>query len=85
MTCGVWHQWEAVLILNNLGQSDGIFEMWIDGIKIMNYSNVEYIRAGLTQKFNTWIWNPTWGGGSGPVKTRDDYILIDHVYISGVP
>jgi len=27
---------------------------------------------------------PTWGGRGG-VRTREDRILIDHVYLSGVP
>ncbi len=84
MTCGVWHQWESVLELNTLGQSDGKFRMWIDGIKILDYSDVVYITAGNTLKFNNFVWNPTWGGRGG-TRTRDDYILMDHVYISGVP
>ncbi len=84
MTCNVWHQWEAVLELNTLGQANGILKMWIDGIKILDYSDMVYITNGNTNKFTRYTWNPTWGG-LGATKTRTDKIDLDHVYLSGVP
>ncbi len=84
MTVGVWHQIEMVNVENTLGQANGILQMWIDGIQILNYTNMTYITSGNTAGFWSWRWNPTWGGGLGP-KTRDDYMRMDHVYISGVP
>lgn len=84
MTVGVWHHIEVVNELNTLGQANGILKMWIDGIKILDYNDITYITTGNTAGFWSWRWNPTWGGGLGP-KTRDDYMRMDHVYISGVP
>jgi hypothetical protein len=84
MTSGVWHQWEAVYEMNTVGVADGTFKMWIDGIKITDLSNVEWRVAGRTNQFFQWTWNPTWGGIGG-TKSRNDFVMIDHVYMSGLP
>ncbi len=84
MTSGAWHQWEAVYEMNTVGVADGKFKMWIDGIKITDVSNVEWRVAGRTNQFFQWTWNPTWGGIGG-TKSRNDFVMIDHVYMSGLP
>lgn len=84
MTAGQWHEWELLVELNTLGQADGTLKMWIDGTLILNYSNMVWISTGNTHGFYEYRWNPTWGGIGG-AKTRDDFVLIDHAYISGVP
>jgi hypothetical protein len=58
--------------------------MWIDGTMVMDYSDVTYITRTTPRGFTMFKWNPTWGG-SGGTRTRDDYILIDHLYLSGLP
>ncbi len=67
-----------------MGSANGIFKMWIDGVQTHNYSDVVYITPTTAEHFNLFKWNPTWGGQGG-VRTRNDYIDIDHVYISGLP
>jgi len=84
MTAGTWHHWEVLFDLSDLGQQNGVFKFWMDGILIMNYSTVWYIGPSDTQKFWNYKWNPTWGGTAG-TRTRDDYIMVDHVYLSGLP
>ncbi len=84
MTCGIWHHWETVMELNAIGQSNGIFKMWIDGVMTHNYSDVTYVTPSTPAGFHLFKWNPTWGG-SGGTRTRVDFIDIDHVYFSGVP
>jgi hypothetical protein len=84
MTVGTWHHWEFVMQLNTLGQNNGIYKMWIDGIKVMDYQDVTYIWSGATHEYWQYKWNPTWGGTAG-VRTRDDFMYLDHLYISGVP
>jgi hypothetical protein len=84
MTAGAWHHWELVMSLNDPGLPNGHFRWWIDGTLVMDYSNRLFRplrgRAGF---WNLKI-NPTWGGMGGQ-KTREDAILIDHVYLSGIP
>jgi hypothetical protein len=84
MTTGEWHRWEVVMEVNTMGRADGVFRMWIDGTPIMDYHNVTYIVPGKPNRFFQWTWNPTWGGLNA-TKSRDDFIDIDHVYMSGVP
>lgn len=79
---GPWHQWEAVLEVNSVGSANGKLKMWMDGVLIADYSDVTYVDAAHPLGFYLWKWNPTWGGTGGN-KTKDDYILIDHVYFSG--
>jgi hypothetical protein len=84
MTCGQWHQWEILFELNTLGQANGVLKWWIDGHLAMDHRDITYIFPNNTNGFWNWKWNPTWGGMKG-ARTRDDYIYIDHVYLSGVP
>ncbi len=84
MTAGVWHHWEALLELNTPGATNGVFKWWIDGQLVMSYSNMTYIYGNYTNGFYDFNFNPTWGG-RGDVKTKEDAILIDHIYMSGVP
>jgi hypothetical protein len=84
MTVGPWHHWEWEMELNTLGSSNGVFKWWVDGTLITSYSDVVYITSGNTFGFYNYRWNPTWGGQGG-TKTRNDYMYMDHIYISGVP
>ncbi|MGE3525679.1 MAG: Ig-like domain-containing protein [Gemmatimonadales bacterium] len=84
MTTNIWHQWEAVLELNTVGRGNGIFRLWIDGVEVMDYRDVTYITPSTPAGFHFYQWNPTWGG-SGGVRSRTDYILMDQLYLSGVP
>ncbi len=84
MTAGTWHHWEVTMAVNTLGSANGTFQMWIDGVQTHNYSNVVFITPSAPSGFNSWKWNPTWGG-SGGTRTRTDYIDIDQVFISGSP
>jgi len=82
MTVGSWHHLEAVSELNTLSQINGTLKMWIDGVLTHNYTNITYINSGNEHGFHGYKWAPTWGGVGG-IKTRDDYMQIDHLYISG--
>ncbi len=83
MTAGRWHHWEAVLRLNDMGRANGSFQMWVDGTQIMSHRDVVYRTAAQPNGFTMFTWNPTWGGLHA-TKTREDRILIDDVYLSGI-
>ena len=84
MTAGRWHHWEVVLRLNTIDRADGAFRMWVDDRLIMDHDDVVYVTAKQPNGFFMYTWNPTWGG-YGATKTREDRILIDQVYLSGLP
>jgi hypothetical protein len=83
-TCGTWHRYEILMEINSIGQANGKFQMWWNGIKTHNYTNVVYRTAAYPAKFFGRKLDPVWGGAGGPNKTREDKILFDHIYISGV-
>ncbi len=82
MTAGRWHQWEAIFELNEIGQANGKVRMWIDRRLVMAYDDVVFVTPATPHGFHLFKWNPTWGG-SGGIRTRQDDILIDHLYLSG--
>jgi len=83
-TAGKWHRYEILMEINTIGKADGKFKMWWNGVKTHDYSNVVWRTATYPAKFFARKWDPVWGGSGGSSKTRDDYLLVDHLYISGV-
>jgi hypothetical protein len=83
-TAGKWHRYEIVMEINTIGKADGKFRMWWNGVKTHDYSNVVWRTSTYPAKFFARKWDPVWGGAGGSAKTRDDRLLVDHLYISGV-
>ena len=83
-TCGTWHRYEILMEINSIGQANGKFQMWWNGIKTHNYTNVVYRTSTYPAKFFGRKLDPVWGGAGGSNKTRQAKILFDHIYISGV-
>ncbi len=83
MTAGTWHHWETVVVKNTVGQADGVFNWWIDGTQIIGHNDVVWVTSVDTTGFLSFKFNPTWGG-SGGARTRDDFLAIDHIYLSGI-
>ena len=81
---GAWHRMEFVLQLNTIGQANGVFRWWVDGTLVMDYRDMIYVDAANPLGFFTFKFWPYWGGGGGS-KTRDDYVQVDHIYLSGIP
>ena len=79
---GQWAHWEMVFTGNSSGASDGSVEWWLDGVKVGSYSGIQFVSgAGTWQSME---WSPTWGGSGGTVPA-DQFMSIDHIYISGKP
>jgi hypothetical protein len=83
-TAGTWHRYEILMEINSIGSANGKFQMWWNGIKTHNYTNVVYRTSTYPAKFFGRKLDPVWGGAGGPNKTREDKILFDHIYIAGV-
>lgn len=84
VAAGVWNHIETYWKLNTVGQSDGIARVWVNGVLVIEYTNVVWRAAPKIDGFYAWKWNPTWGGGAA-TKLQDDVMQMDHVYISGKP
>ena len=83
VTVGVWHHVEILMVLNTVGVANGQFQMWVDGVKTHQYTNVTYRTASASLGFRGWKWHPTWGGLGG-TKTRSDFVKFAHAYLSGI-
>ncbi len=84
VTVGTWHQIEVWQAVNTVGVADGQLKVWVDGTNVIDRSNITWRAAGQTAGYYSWRWEPTWGGGLTS-HLGDDYISIDHVYLSGLP
>ena len=87
LTCAIWHQVEVVMIINTISPSvlnNGILKIWIDGVQSHEYTNVRYrtdvYPYGFFQINNRLVW----GGNDGSTKQKNDAVLVDEVYISGL-
>lgn len=77
-TLGVWHRVEMYLKYGTSPTSyNGIMQQWLDGVLVMNYSDINYADDGV----DGWKINPTWGG-VGSAKSETDYMWFDHVHTS---
>jgi uncharacterized protein YjdB len=80
---GQWHKWEIILKANATGVADGTVDWWIDGLKVGTYSGVQFTNSA--KHWEVLQWNPTWGGSGGPPLPADQFMRLDHLYISGKP
>ena len=83
--CGVWNQIELRMVLSDIDTYNGTLEIWINGNKTHDFSDIIWRTTAKPLGFKTFKWDPVWGGDSGNVKTRDDFMLLDEVYVSGIP
>ena len=79
---GMWHKYEVVFACNTNGQPNGTAEMWVDGIKVMQYTGITYAAAGENGRWEGINWGPIWGGAGGAITTPF-YAHMDHMYVSG--
>ena len=84
ITAGPWHHFEAVMTLNTAADTNGVLKVWIDGHQLMNYSNVLYRTLAAASGFYGRDYHPIWGGAGGRVRSREDRLRLDHLYLSGI-
>lgn len=86
LTTGRWYTVEVHRRLNDLGVDNGVFEMWLDGVRITNRTNVRWRTA----------WNGTFGSDAsfgtnflmlsgylnGPAPSAPQGVLYDGIKIS---
>jgi len=84
LTKGEWHELEILIVANTPGTYNGQLRMWVDGALMQTANDMGYFAAGTTPRFENMYFNPTFGGGTNPVPA-DQYVDIDHWYVSGAP
>lgn len=88
---GKIHRLEMAMSLGTNGRADGTVDMWLDGVHIVSYNDVEYIDSNFASSTGTGLagfwgldFDPVWGGFGGANKSRDDAIYIGPIRISGI-
>jgi hypothetical protein len=80
-----WHQYQIRMHLNDIGARNGVLEVWLDDVKVIEYHDVTFRDAANPMGFFGRKWHPIWGGTGGTAKTRDDHLWVSNVYLSGIP
>lgn len=81
-----WHRVECFLKMNRIQGGlpipDGVIRMWVDGTKVIDFTNLELRTAQYaTQKFNQFVLAPTMSAGS-PISQD---MWIDNVLVADSP
>jgi hypothetical protein len=79
---GTWQRWEMVVTMNTPGTADGEVHWWVDGTKIAEYRNVQFVGASEADVWSQLRWNPVWGSSSDKVPSAMT-MRWDHIFISG--
>jgi hypothetical protein len=75
---GVWNVIEVRLRMNSMGQSNGVVEAWVNGVRTHYYTNIRLDAGG----WGIVSWSPTWGGVGSTVPAAQTMDL-EHLYVSG--
>ena len=77
-----WIDYEFHYKINDLGVDNGVVEIWLNGIQVMNLTDWRFRDATYPRGFLGRDWAAVYGGGGPALKTRDDYIEVDSIYQS---
>jgi len=82
---GQWHQVQHRVVMNTVGQKNGILEAWFDGNKVLSDDNYEY-RKTDNVKINLFYFS-TFYGGNDPswAPSTDQFVYFDNFRISTTP
>lgn len=69
-TLGAWNKIEWYMRRNT-----GVVQVWLNGSLHINYNNVVYPSQAWDESKGA----PTWGGGTGPTKSENDYYRYGHI------
>jgi hypothetical protein len=70
---GGWHKIRYHIRYNTAGNSDGVFQVWVDDVLVSNYSSVRW-----DHRYTSWDSGgiyPIWGGGNSPVPSTQYYYV----------
>lgn len=79
---GRWYEMQYRVKLNTPGRADGLFEMWIDGVKKASYADVNYRDSYAQNGWNHMMLTAYQNGGPA---TRAATLYWDEVILSPVP
>lgn len=79
---GRWYKLKVHAVMNTVGKSDGIIQVWLNDNLIINANSVMYRNEDIG--WNAIAFDPTYGGGGTDVP-RTCYLWIDYSIVSTEP
>lgn len=86
LTGGTWHKVESLFVMSSaIGAADGRFTAWIDGVQVMNRSDINFVSAQDTHHnlFFDGLEYLNLRASVNYTQTADTYYRIGELYISG--
>jgi hypothetical protein len=82
---GVWQHVEVLLKVGTPNNANGSVRVWLNGAPVSSHQSVKFLDFdyNFVQGFFEFKWAPVWGGVGG-TRTRDDSVLLDRLYVSGL-
>lgn len=80
---GQWVTIEVLIQGNTPGSNNGQIHAWVNGQKVMQFSNITMMAAGTSGLFDSLRWEPIWGGQGSRNVEQTMSQSIDHIYVSG--
>lgn len=74
-----WYTIEVEMVMNTLGNADGVYRQWVNGALSNEHLDVQYCDTGFV--FDIPGINNTWGG-SGDTVVEDFYLDISELHVS---
>lgn len=76
-----WVWVEEHFVINTPGQTNGLYEFYVDDVLKVRYTNVPYRDSSVTSGWGTFFHTAEWGGGGGTIPAMQ-YWWVDHTVIS---
>lgn len=82
---GKWHTFQHRIVMNTVGEANGIVEAWLDGVKVLSSNNMLY-RKTDDIGINLFYFS-TFYGGADPswAPSSDQYMYFDNFRIATTP
>jgi chitodextrinase len=79
---GQWHHIEQHFVMSSVGGADGSYRAWVDGVLVLERTGMRTLGPKRPWGLTVFKWAPVYGGG-GAARTREDWIDVGHVYVTG--
>jgi hypothetical protein len=80
-----WHSIEHYVKMNTPGKTDGVFQAWFDGTRVLNLQNIRF-RDDTSYAIDMLMFSVFFGGGDASfASTKDEYLYFDDFVLSRNP
>ena len=78
---GAWYQIKQHVRMNTPGEADGILQIWLDGVLVLDQNNLRF-RSIADLKIDQMFFSTFFGGGSSWRTSKDEVVFFDDFVIT---